>query len=101
MSEGPSNRPPFQINLPGASAVAAVTSLAGALQLAIESAIFSERIEVNGKSQGARLETLTKQLLREAKSIPSHGISSADEAAGMEAAVSIVSEITNRIRREI
>jgi len=101
MSDGPSNKPPFNIHLPGASALAAIGGLAASLQVAIEAAIFPERIEINGKTQRARLETLTKQLLREAKSIPTEGISSADEASGMEAVVGIIGEITTRIRGEI
>jgi hypothetical protein len=101
MSDGPANKPPFNIHLPGASALAAIGGLAAALQVAIEAAISPERVEVNGKTQRARLEILTKQLLHEAKSIPTEGISSADEARGMEAVIGIIGEITTRIRGEI
>jgi hypothetical protein len=101
MLDGPANKAPFNIHLPGASALAAVGGLAAALQVAIEAAISPERVEVNGKTQRARLEILTKQLLHEAKSIPTEGISSADEARGMEAVIGIIGEITTRIRGEI
>jgi hypothetical protein len=84
MSDGPGNKPPFNIHLPGASALAAIGGLAAALQVAIETAISPARIEINGETQRARLETLTKQLLHEAKSIPTEGLSSADEARGVE-----------------
>jgi hypothetical protein len=58
MSDGPANKPPFNIHLPGASALAAIGGLAAALQVAIEAAISPERVEVNGKTQRARLEVL-------------------------------------------
>jgi hypothetical protein len=101
MSEDPSDRTPFGVNLPGASAVATILGLTVSLQLAIEAAIFPDRIKVDDETKEARLESLTKQLLRETKSAPTEGISESDEARGMEAVMSIIKDITGRISKEI
>jgi hypothetical protein len=101
MSKNPQNRPPLPINLPGASVVAVVASLTTTLQLAIELAVFPERIEVENKSRWARLEALTEKLFREAKSTPTDAISEADETAGMNMTLAIIKDITDRIRNEI
>jgi hypothetical protein len=101
MSKDPNDRPPLPVDLPGTSVLAALASLTTTLQLAIELAIFPERIKVKDESRRARLEALTEELLREAKSTPTESIPETDEAAGMRMTIAIVNDITDRIRSEI
>jgi hypothetical protein len=101
MSDNPGNRAPLQVSLPGAAPIAAIASLTAALQFAIEAAIFPDRIHVERKSKRARLEALAEKIFSEVKSIPTETMSEADEAAGMRAAIDIITDITDRIRREL
>ena len=100
-ADNPNDRSPLSVNLPGASIVAALSTLTTALQLAIESAVFLDRIEIDGKTPTARLEALTQQLLSEVKSTPTEPLSEADETAGMNQTIAIITDITDRIRNEI
>ena len=78
-----------------------VDALKSALQIAFEAAIFPDRFEIDEQQPLSRLEALTEQLLDEARSKPGHGKPDAEEAAGMAATISIISEIDRRIRTAI
>ena len=78
-----------------------VDALKSALQIAFEAAIFPVRFEIDEQQPLSRLEALTEQLLDEARSKPGHGMPEAEEAAGMAATISIISEIDRRIRTAI
>ena len=78
-----------------------VDALKSALLIAFEAAIFPNRFEIDEQLPLSRLEALTEQLLDEARSKPSRGISEAEEAAGVAATISIISEIDKRIRTAI
>jgi hypothetical protein len=97
MSQHPENGPSFRV----ASAPTTVASLTAALQFAIEFAVFPERLKVDYISTAGRLEALSKKLLREAKNIPTHGVSEADEADGMSDAIGIIESIINQLRTEV
>ena len=102
MSDQPSNRPPFQVSLPTiTAAVPAVAGLTVALQFAVEVAIFPDRLKVDGETKLARLEALTKALIREAKNALTEGVPDTDEASGITVVIGIIGEITDGLRNEI
>jgi hypothetical protein len=99
MSDDKHNRLKFDLTL--TASFAAINALVGALQLAIELAVFPERVEVKDDSPRARLEALAKQILREAKSMTTEGMAETDEAAGTRVAIALVQEISNRLSGEM
>jgi hypothetical protein len=100
MSDDPSDRPTVDLHFPTPNSIAAaVVSLTGALQIAVEMAVFPERLTIEDKS--ARLSAVTEKLLRAAKSKPTERISDTDELAGMDAALSLIRNVDETLRRKI
>ena len=100
MPNQPSDRPSFPIEIPTLQiAFCVIIGLATALEHAIESAIFIDRAEVDSDSIDVRIETLAKQLIREAKNVPTEFISEFDETAGIATAIAMIDECVCRVRR--
>jgi len=98
----PSDRPPFELRLTDpASPISAMAGLCVALQCAVEAAIFPDRLKVDSDTKLARLETLTKELIHEAKNAVTEGVSETDDASGIAAVVAIINEIAGGLRDEI
>jgi hypothetical protein len=89
---------PIGLSLPGKSGFTAVICLGTALRRALEVAAFPERLKVNEQSGIVRLETLTQELLRQAKNTITDSASEADEVAGVRAAITIINEMSRRLR---
>jgi hypothetical protein len=75
--------------------------LAASLQIALEAAIFPDRFEIDEQEPRSRLEALTEQLLHRARALPSNGITGAEEAASKATTISIIAEVSKRIRAAI
>jgi hypothetical protein len=102
MSDQPGNRPPFQVSLPTVTAaIPVIAGLTVALQFAVEATIFPDRLKVDGESKLARLEALTKALVREAKNALTEGVPDTDEASGIAVVIGIIGEITDGLRNKI
>jgi hypothetical protein len=75
-------------------------TLTATLQIAIEAAVFPNRFEIDEQEPLSRLEALTEQLLHGVNSLP-NGTSQPGEVASRSAAISIISEVSKRIRATI
>jgi hypothetical protein len=82
------------------AAMAAFVGLSVAFEVVLEAAIFPERVDDDDDGPSARLATLSSNALRKMKNLPTQGISEADEAAGIAAAISVIEGVGGRLRKE-
>lgn len=75
--------------------------LAASLQIALEAAVFPDRFEIDEQEPRSRLEALTEQLLHRASSLPGNGATGAEAAASKATTISIIAEVSKRIRATI
>ena len=71
------------------------------LQIAFEHAVFLNRFEIDEQEPLSRFEALNEQLLEAASNLPSDGLSEAEEAATKAVIISIVCEVSKRVRSTI
>ena len=71
------------------------------LQIAFEHAVFLNRFEIDEQEPLSRLEALTEQLLHAANSLPSDCVSAAEEVATTADIISVVCEVSKRVRATI
>jgi hypothetical protein len=76
-------------------------ALTTTLQIAFEAAVFPNRFEIDEQEPLSRLEALTEQLLQRANCLPSNGTPEVEEVACRATAISIISEVSRRIRATI
>jgi hypothetical protein len=78
-----------------------IEALTATLQSAFEAAVFPNRFEIDEQEPLSRLAALTEQLVTSASNLPSTGISQAQEASAKAEAISIIREVSRRIRSAI
>jgi hypothetical protein len=93
-----SNNPRDGFTLSHDAAIAAFVCISAALELSVEYAAFPERLKINENGPRTRLDALSRNLLREVKSVPTHGLSESDEAQGIKAAIKTLEDVIARLR---
>jgi hypothetical protein len=68
------------------------------LQIAFEHAVFLNRFEIDEQEPRSRCEALTEQLLDAANNLPSNSVSEAEETATKAVIISIICEVSKRVR---
>lgn len=86
------------VSLTQDEAMAAFVGLLAAFQHAVVYTAFRERLEVNGKGGSARLDALSKKLIRATEGLPIECIQDSDDSKGTELATCAVRQIIADIR---
>jgi hypothetical protein len=82
----------------GAFALGAMTAI---IEIALEAVVFPNRFEIDEQEPLSRLEALTEQLIQGVESLPGKALSDDEEVATKGAAVSIICDVSKRIRAAI
>jgi hypothetical protein len=82
------------------AAMAAFVGLSVAFEVVFEVAVFPESVEDDADGAAARLAAVSAKALRRMKNLPTEGLSETDEAHGIAAAIAVIENIADRLRRE-